>query len=681
MKKFICILMTTFVGITAVFAQTVTLTFTGRDANNHFIPFDRVEIGNVTRSWQETIYYPDTVIVMGGTGIEENVFTKGFALAQNNPNPFEVTTNATLTTSEAGEVTMEMLDMNGRMVASQKFGNIQAGVHQFTLTVAVPGTYILTARQNGKTSSIKMVNKGEGAMNRVEYVGLSGTKAEIPEQKSESKGIITNPFTLGNEMMYIGYVNISGTEYTSQTIHKNQIVSENFVLNFNATAPAGMATVTTDEVTNIQPTRATCGGNVVDDGGYSVIARGICWNTTPNPVFNENHISSGDGLGAFTCYLTNLSENTTYYVRAYAVNSVDTAYGQQRIFTTSVTLPTITTNNVSCITATTATCGGNVTNMGGAPVTSRGVCWNTSQNPTVSDSHTTDGSGMGDFTSNMTGLIFGTTYYVRAYATNSGRTAYGEQRCFTQNIDGQPCLGTPTVTDHEDNVYATVQIGNQCWMRDNLRTTTSPSTGTYLIPAVGTDYTYTGKQARWYNNDSTTYALMNYGLLYNWNAAVDTFKTAYGETSVNISSSNAVSVNFTGHRRGICPAGWHLPSNAEWTQLTDHVSSQCQYLCEGNTSYIAKALADSIGWDNYYYVNCFVGNNQSTNNATGFSALPAGHFISSSYNAGIQATFWSSAQSSNNNAYYRYLRYSTNNIDGATCTKSIGCSVRCLRDY
>ncbi len=121
--------------------------------------------------------------------------------------------------------------------------------------------------------------------------------------------------------------------------------------------------------------------------------------------------------------------------------------------------------------------------------------------------------------------------------------------------DGLPCSGTPTVTDHEGNVYATVKIGQQCWMRENLRTTTSLSTGTYLVPAVNTGYTYTGKQARWYNNDSATYAPMNYGLLYNWNAAMDTFNTAYGETSVNTDDNNAVSMSFMGSRRGICPAG------------------------------------------------------------------------------------------------------------------------------
>ena len=662
MKRLICIFLMTLVGITAAFSQTVTITFTGRDADNHFIPFDRVEIGNVTRSWQETIYYPDTIIVMGGTGIEENAFTKGFTLAQNNPNPFEVTTNATLTTSEAGEVTMEMLDMNGRMVTSQRFAAIQAGVHQFVLTVAAPGTYILTARQNGKTSSIKMVNKGEGAINRIEYVGLSGINAELPEQKNESKGIITNPFTLGDEMVYIGYVNINGVEYTSQTIHKNQIVSENFILNFNAAVPAGLATVTTDEVTDVQPTTATCGGNVVNDGGYSVIARGICWSTTPNPVFNDNHISNGDGLGAFTCQLANLSDGTTYYVRAYAVNSVGTAYGQQRSFTTSVTLPTVTTSCVSNITATTATCGGSVTDMGGAPVTSRGVCWSTSQNPTVNDSHTNDGGGMGDFTSNMTGLVFGTTYYVRAYATNSGGTAYGEQSCVTIN----PCPNAITVTDYDGNVYCTVQIGQQCWMRENLRTTHYANGES--IPAGGN--LESDNNPYYYDYSTSSIPLPQRGYLYNWPAVMH---------GANGSTTNPSGVE------GICPTGWHVPSDAEWTQLTDYVSSQSQFVCGSNSTDIAKALAASEWWFTSYYNNpCDVGTSPNTNNITGFSAVPAGENsmgAKSLGGSGYGAWFWSSTLTSDEEqAYFRSIGANGPRISRSDFWMSGGCSVRCVKN-
>ncbi len=126
----------------------------------------------------------------------------------------------------------------------------------------------------------------------------------------------------------------------------------------------------------------------------------------------------------------------TYYLRAFATNSVGTAYGNQVSFTTlQITLPTVTTSPVTNITATTATSGGNVTDDGGATVTARGVCWSTSQNPTISDFHTIDGSGTGIFVSQMTGLLLVTNYYVRAYATNSVGTAYGDQLSFIISLE------------------------------------------------------------------------------------------------------------------------------------------------------------------------------------------------------------------------------------------------------
>ena len=131
--------------------------------------------------------------------------------------------------------------------------------------------------------------------------------------------------------------------------------------------------------------------------------------------------------------MSGLADNTTFYVRAYATNSAGTGYGATLSFTTlpSCTLPTVTTASISAILATSATGGGNVTATGGCAVTARGVCWSTSTNPTISNSHTTDGSGTGSFVSNMTGLTCGTTYYARSYATNSAGTSYGSQVSFT----------------------------------------------------------------------------------------------------------------------------------------------------------------------------------------------------------------------------------------------------------
>ena len=196
----------------------------------------------------------------------------------------------------------------------------------------------------------------------------------------------------------------------------------------NATVP----TVITNDASNMAATTATCGGKVTSDGGATVTSRGVYYGTSPNPETTGSRKSSGSGTGSFNCNLTDLTPNTTYYVKAYATNSKGTSYGEQKTFkTTAATAPVVTTNAVSDIQATSATCGGNVTSDGGATVTARGVCWSTSQNPTISNSKTTDGSGTGSFTSTISGLSKNTTYYVRAYATNSIGTSYGEQRSFT----------------------------------------------------------------------------------------------------------------------------------------------------------------------------------------------------------------------------------------------------------
>ena len=134
------------------------------------------------------------------------------------------------------------------------------------------------------------------------------------------------------------------------------------------------------------------------------------------------------------------------FEKAYMKNSEGTFYGDEINFTTDDGLPTITTVEISDTTATTATSGGNITNDGGFAVTVRGVCWSTSQDPTVTDSHTTDGSGTGIFTSNITGLTELTTYYVRAYATNANGTSYGNELNFTTSTPYEALYSLSTLT-------------------------------------------------------------------------------------------------------------------------------------------------------------------------------------------------------------------------------------------
>ena len=194
----------------------------------------------------------------------------------------------------------------------------------------------------------------------------------------------------------------------------------------------GLPTVTTTSVSGITNNLAISGGNVTTDCGSAVIARGVCWNTSPNPTTDNSKTSDASGSGAFSSYLTSLQACTQYYVRAYATNQYGTVYGNE-IFFTTYGLPTVSTTSVTDITNNSATSGGNVTSDCGSTVTVRGVCWSTSPNPTTDNSKTTDHKFTGVFSSSLTGLQSATQYFVRAYATNEYGTVYGNEVNFTTN--------------------------------------------------------------------------------------------------------------------------------------------------------------------------------------------------------------------------------------------------------
>ena len=380
-------------------------------------------------------------------------------------------------------------------------------------------------------------------------------------------------------------------------------------------------TVSTSSITNITETTATGGGNVTAQGSSSVTARGICWSTSSNPTTLDSHTTDGSGTGSFTSNITGLTANTPYYVRAYATNSEGTTYGSQVSFTTtgSGTAPTVTTASITNITETTSTGGGNVTAQGSSSVTARGVCWSTSSNPTTSDSHTTDGNGTGSFTSNITGLNANTPYYVRAYATNSAGTSYGSQVNFTTTggSGGQPCPGMSTITDSRDGqVYPTVQIGSQCWLQKNMNYST------------GNSWCY----------DNNTSNCNTYGRLYDWQTAIVA-----------------------------CPSGWHLPSDAEWTTLTDFLGGES----------VAGGKMKEVGTAHWRSPNT------GATNSSGFTALPGGR---RDYNGSFSplasyAYFWSSTENSSINAWGRMLNYSSEWVNrDHNYDKPNGFSARCVKD-
>ena len=238
--------------------------------------------------------------------------------------------------------------------------------------------------------------------------------------------------------------------------------------------------------------------------------------------------------------------------------------------------------------------------------------------------------------------------------------------------------GTSTVKDHQNHAYHTVKIGNQCWMAENMRATTSPSTGTDIMNYTSNEYTCTGKMAKWYNNSQAAAISAGYGLLYNWNAAVDTFNTQFSEKSMDTNYNNCVHVTFTGYRRGICPENWHIPTDAEWDELTNYI--RLNYPCADSTEFIAKALASTTGWDSYSG-DCYPGDQtHNANNDSGFGAVPAGYFNNVFYGAGEQTNFWSTTQMGNMQAYFRHLYKGGRGVTTTYSMKFYGYSVRCIKD-
>lgn len=226
----------------------------------------------------------------------------------------------------------------------------------------------------------------------------------------------------------------------------------------SGTSAIVIPTVTTTTVTSITSTTAASGGNVTSDGGAPVTARGVVWGIWPDPeLAYDTYTTNGTGTGSFTSSVTGLSAATTYYLRAYATNSAGTAYGSAIVFVTPtpIVAPSVTTTSITGITYNSATGGGNVTSDGGSTVTARGVCWSVFANPTVTtptidNGYTSNGTGTGSFTSSLTSLLSsatGNTYYVRAYATNSVGTTYGNQITFTTQAYTVPTLTTTSITN------------------------------------------------------------------------------------------------------------------------------------------------------------------------------------------------------------------------------------------
>lgn len=238
--------------------------------------------------------------------------------------------------------------------------------------------------------------------------------------------------SFGTEQIMISGLKERATYYVREFIQKDDVVAYRSDAHNYTTLARQLPTVSTLSVTDILSASATLRGNISFVGEPAYTSKGICYATSANPTTSNNTIIvAGSGTGSYEGAVNNLVSNTTYYVRAYATNTDGTVYGTQMNFKT-LTLPTVSTLSATDITFNSAVLCGNISSVGDPAYTSKGICYATSPNPTTSNGKVTvSGSGTGNFQGTVTGLSGNTTYYARAYATNSAGTAYGEQKSFT----------------------------------------------------------------------------------------------------------------------------------------------------------------------------------------------------------------------------------------------------------
>lgn len=255
----------------------------------------------------------------------------------------------------------------------------------------------------------------------------------------------TGPTISNNKVAYSGQtktatfnVTLTGLNYATKYYARAYATGASGTIygdEYSFTTLPVVPTVTTTATTAVTGNSAMTGGNVTVTGGAEVTARGVCYGTDHNPTIGGSKTTDDKGAGEFTSSLTGLKGNTTYYVRAYATNSAGTGYGPEVTFKTNVDLPVVTTAIVNGITKAEAYTGGEVTYDGGGTVTAKGLVWSKNADPTTADNKIDGGTGTGAFISHLTGLTSNTVYHVRAFATNSAGTAYGDDVQFSTLAD------------------------------------------------------------------------------------------------------------------------------------------------------------------------------------------------------------------------------------------------------
>jgi len=528
-----------------------------------------------------------------------------------------------------------------RSFASNSVGTVYGTETNFT-TIAIEPTVSATAVAASITGSSATsggtISSNGGATVTVSGVVWSTTSTPtIALATKTTNGAATGTYTsslTGLAPATLYYVrayatNSIGTAYGPQS-------------NFTTLAIAPTISATAS-ATSITSSTATIGGTITTDGGAAVTSRGVVYGTsTGSATFS---VTSGTGTGTYTIGLTGLTPATTYFARSFATNSVGTVYGTETNFTTIAIAPTLTTTAASSITKYAASAGGTIVSNGGSAITASGICWSTTATPTISDSKTTDGTTSGTFTSSITGLTAGTTYFVRAYATNAIGTSYGAAQSFTT-------IATA--------VQTAVLIGTQVWTDKNLNVANYRNGDPITFAANSTEWNnanIAGVGAYTYLRFASGDGGARYGKLYNWFAVNDS--------------------------RGLAPVGYHIPTLTEWTTLRNTQPFNGTTLKSNTNDWGANFSNVNNNLIVVPDVNYSLYNG---NNSSGFNALPSSSIFPNGTNGNYgSASFWTATADVSNPLkaewmYFHSVYFYVGRDCCLTYEKGNGMAVRLVKD-
>ena len=515
--------------------QIITLAFNGVDSITQLpLPLESVLIQNTTIGCDTTIYGATPSIELTvPLGIAEvtKVGIEPFTILPPSPNPFFGTIRVYIQQNKGGTLELTTIDVQGN-VKSVFIDELSPGLCKFEIESKNTGLLLFNVTNGNVWKSVKLINnRASLGNNRITYLG---TDQRIPKSTNYNSGF---SYRFGNQLVYTSFK--SG--YNDMFIFDSPTQDSSYTFELTCSNPV-LPSVLTDSVSNITQTTASCGGNVIDDGGAAVTVKGVCWSSSPSP--------------------------------------------------------------------------------------------------TIADSVTIDGSGIGSFVSLLTGLFPDSTYYIRAYATNSAGTAYGDEKEFTTPKDtlGIPCPGLPTVL-YEGKTYHTLLIGTQCWLRENLNIGTRVN-----LEISQSDNGIIEKYC--YNDDENNCNI--YGGLYQWNEMMQ-YTTTVGA-------------------QGICPAGWHIPYQEDWNILVDFIGG---YQIAGKKLKSTGTLEAGTG---LWHIP-----NSGTNDYC-FTAHPAGQRANAYASLGYFTWYWESEQLTSIEAIYVALNNYMDEMGNYYMYKSYGLSVRCLKD-